>query len=38
VRQDLERRRGDDALRRYLDELRAEIPVSVDESVFGDAR
>jgi hypothetical protein len=34
VRQDLKRRRGDDALRRYLDELRGEIPVSVDESVY----
>jgi parvulin-like peptidyl-prolyl isomerase len=37
VRQDLERRRGDEALRRYLDELRARIPVSVDESVLSDA-
>ena len=34
VRQDLKRRRGDDALRRYLDDLRSQIPVSVDESVF----
>lgn len=38
VRQDLERRRGDEALRRYLDELRAEIPVSVDESILSDGR
>ncbi len=38
VRQDLERRRGDDALRQYLDELRAWIPVSVDESILSDAR
>ena len=38
VRQDLERRRGDEALRRYLDELRSEIPVSVDESVLGSGR
>lgn len=34
VRQDLERRRGDDALRRYLDMLRTEIPVTLDESLF----
>ena len=34
VRQDLKRRRGDDALRRYLDDLRAETPVAIDESVF----
>lgn len=38
VRQDLERRRGDEALRRYLDELRAEIPVSVDEAALGSGR
>ena len=38
VRRDLERRRGDDALRRYLDDLRAWIPVSVDESILSDAR
>jgi len=37
VRQDLERRRGDEALRRYLDELRARIPVAVDESLLHDA-
>jgi parvulin-like peptidyl-prolyl isomerase len=34
VRQDLKRRRGDEALRRYLDELRGEIEVEVDESIF----
>jgi hypothetical protein len=34
VRQDLKRRRGDDALRRYLDDLRSEIAIEVDESVF----
>jgi hypothetical protein len=37
VRQDLKRRRGDAALRRYLDELREEIAVSVDDSIFGAA-
>jgi len=35
VRQDLKRRRGDQALRRYLDDLRDEIAVSVDDSIFG---
>ncbi len=35
VRQDLKRRRGDEALRRYLDDLRDEIAVSVDDSIFG---
>jgi hypothetical protein len=34
VREDLKRRRGDEALRRYLEELRSEIPVSVNESAF----
>jgi len=38
VRQDLERRRGDDALRRYLDALRVEIPVSIDESALRSGR
>ena len=34
VRQDLKRRRGDQALRRYLDDLRDDIAVSVDDSIF----
>ena len=34
VRQDLKRRRGDDALRDYLANLRTKIPVAVDESLF----
>ncbi|MBJ19001.1 MAG: hypothetical protein GY910_06035 [bacterium] len=34
VRQDLKRRRGDDALREYLSALRAQTPVAVDESLF----
>lgn len=34
VRQDLKRRRGDAALRAYLDDLRSETPVEVNESVF----
>jgi hypothetical protein len=34
VHQDLKRRRGDDALRRYLDDLRAEIPVSINPQAF----
>ncbi len=34
VRQDLKRRRGDDALRDYLTALRTQIPVAVDESLF----
>ena len=34
VRQDLKRRRGDQALRDYLDDLRSQIPVSINESVF----
>ena len=34
VRQDLKRRRGDEALRNYLDDLRAQTPVAIDESIF----
>ena len=34
VRQDLKRRRGDEALREYLDDLRGEVAVVVNESVF----
>jgi parvulin-like peptidyl-prolyl isomerase len=34
VRQDLKRRRGDQALRDYLDDLRSQISVSINESVF----
>ncbi len=34
VRQDLERRRGDDALRRYLDDLRTVTPIAIDENLF----
>jgi hypothetical protein len=34
VRQDLKRRRGDQALRDYLDELRTRTPVAINESVF----
>lgn len=34
VRQDLKRRRGDEALRRYLDSLRAETPVQINEETF----
>jgi hypothetical protein len=34
VRQDLKRRRGDEALRRYLDDLRDDIAVSIDDSIF----
>ena len=34
VREDLARRRGDEALRRYLDELRARTKVVINESVF----
>lgn len=36
VRQDLQRRRGDEALRAYLDELAARTPILIDESVFED--
>jgi len=35
VRRDLVRRRGDDALRRYLDTLRERTPVLRDASLFG---
>jgi parvulin-like peptidyl-prolyl isomerase len=34
VRQDLKRRDGDRALRRYLDDLRSETAVSINEEVF----
>lgn len=34
VRQDLKRREGDRALRRYLDDLRSETAVSINEEVF----
>ncbi|MEM9177146.1 MAG: peptidylprolyl isomerase [Myxococcota bacterium] len=34
VRQDLQRRRGDDALRAYLDDLKARTPIQIDETVF----
>ncbi|MBK7949960.1 MAG: peptidyl-prolyl cis-trans isomerase [Deltaproteobacteria bacterium] len=34
VRRDLVRRRGDEALRRYLDGLRETTPVELDESLF----
>ncbi len=34
VRQDLKRRRGDQALRDYLDDLRTRTPVAINESVF----
>jgi len=34
VRQDLKRRRGDDALRDYLATLRTQTPVAIDESLF----
>ena len=36
VRQDLQRRRGDDALRAYLDDLKARTPILIDEAVFAD--
>jgi len=36
VRQDLQRRRGDEALRAYLDELRARTPILIDEAVYAD--
>jgi len=38
VRQDLRRRRGDQALRDYLDDLRSRTPVEVNESVFSALR
>ena len=34
VRQDLRRRRGDQALRDYLDDLRSRTPIDVNETVF----
>ena len=36
VRQDLQRRRGDEALRAYLDDLEARTPILIDESVFAE--
>ncbi len=36
VRQDLQRRRGDEALRAYLDDLEARTPILIDETVFAD--
>ncbi len=36
VREDLKRRRGDEALRRYLDTLRTETEVVINESMFGE--
>jgi hypothetical protein len=38
VRQDLKRRRGDEALRRYLDDLRARNSVSINESLLSEAK
>lgn len=38
VRQDLQRRRGDEALRAYLDDLRAATPIEIDETLFGAER
>jgi hypothetical protein len=38
VRQDLKRRAGDEALRRYLDDLRSETIVSINDEVFDLAR
>ena len=35
VRQDLKRRRGDEALGRYLQQLRAEIPVRINDTILG---
>ena len=37
VRQDLKRRRGDDALRAYLESLRSETSISIDERLFQEA-
>lgn len=37
VRQDLKRRRGDDALRAYLQELRGQTPVTLNEALFAEA-
>ncbi|MCR9098133.1 MAG: peptidylprolyl isomerase [bacterium] len=36
VLQDLQRRRGDEALRTYLDDLKARTPILIDEAVFAD--
>ena len=36
VLQDLQRRRGDEALRAYLDDLKARTPILIDEGVFAD--
>jgi len=36
VRQDLKRRRGDNALREYLDDLKARTPIQIDETVFAE--
>ena len=38
VRQDLKRRRGDEALRDYLDDLRTRTSVAINESVFSASR
>jgi hypothetical protein len=38
VRQDLKRRRGDQALRDYLDDLRTRTPVAINESMFSDSK
>jgi hypothetical protein len=38
VRQDLKRRRGDEALRRYLDDLRSQKSVMIDEALFEESR
>jgi hypothetical protein len=38
VRRDLKRRRGDQALRRYLDELRSQKSVAIDEALFEESR
>jgi hypothetical protein len=38
VRQDLRRRRGDQALRDYLDDLRSRTPVAVNDALFSEAR
>jgi hypothetical protein len=36
VQQDLERRRGDEALRHYLDELRRATEITIDERLFSE--
>lgn len=38
VRQDLRRRRGDEALQRYLEDLRTRISVAINPAVFSDPR